>query len=158
MLVNDKVDKVYRVKLLITQSNYIIPNFFPEEGQLKGKTITGLSIDIAPPRAGTQFNFCANDVTVQTPTGAAAVNNAESLSYMYLTLYNTNEEIIFDSTPLNLFSNYNSNYPQPGLGLINGKKQIIPMNTPINIRQSFVKGTPGFTLFNSIISFNFYYK
>jgi hypothetical protein len=159
MLVNDKIDKVYRVKLLITQANYIIPNFFPEEGQLTGKIITGLSIDIAPPRnPPLQFNFPANDVTVKTPTGAAAVNTAESLSYMYLTLYNTNEEIIFDSTPLNLFSGYNSNYPQPGAGVRNSKKQIIPMNTPINIRQSFVKGTPGFTLFNSIISFNFYYK
>lgn len=153
-----ETDNVYRVKLLITQSNYIIPNFFEEQGQLKGKTITGLSIDISPPRAGTQFNFCANDPTVQTPTGAAAVNTAQSLSYMFLTLYNTNEEIIFDQAPLNLFTSYNSAYPQPGLGLKNGKKQIIPLNTPINIRQSYVKGTPGFTLFDSIISFNFYYK
>ena len=151
-------DKVYRVKLLVTQANYIIPNFFPEENQIKGKQVTGLSIDIAPPRAGTQFNFCANDVTVQTPTGAAAVNNAESLSYMYLTLYNMDKEIIFDTTPLNLFSGYNSNYPQPNAGLRNGKKQIIPMNCKLNLRESYVKGTPGFTLFNSIISFNFYYK
>ena len=77
---------------------------------------------------------------------------------MYLTLYNDNNEIIFDQAPLNLFTNYNSNYPQPGTGLRNGKKQIIPINTKINIRQSYVKGTPGFTAFDTYISFNFYYK
>ena len=149
-------DKVYRVKLLVTQANYIIPNFFPEENQIKGKQVTGLSIDIAPPRNPPfQFNFPANDTSV---TGSPAVNNAESLSYMYLTLYNMDKEIIFDTTPLNLFSGYNSNYPQPGAGLRNGKKQIIPMNCKLNLRESYVKGTPGFTLFNSIISFNFYYK
>lgn len=156
MLVNDKV---YRIKLLVTQSNYIIPNFFPEEEHITGKLITGLSIDIAPPRnPPNQYNFPANDITFQTPTGAASVNNAESLSYMYLTLYNTDREIIFDNTPLNLFSGYNSNYPQPGAGLRNGKKQIIPMQCKLNLRECYVKGTPGFTLFNSIISFNFYYK
>lgn len=149
------VDKVYRVKLRVTQSNYIIPNFFDEQGQLKGKTITGISIDIAPPRAGTQYNIAANDTS---ESGAPAINTAESLSYMYLTLYDENQQIIFDTTPLNLFSGYNSNYPQPGIGAINGKKQIIPVNTKINIKQSYVKGTPGFSLFNSIISFNFYYK
>ena len=152
------VDKVYRVKLPITQSNYIIPNFFEEQGQLKGKTITGISIDIAPPRSGTQFNIAPTDPTVVTNLGAPAINSAVDLSYMYLTLYNENQEIIFDQAPLNLFSGYNSAYPQPGLGLRNGKKQIIPVNTKINIKQSYVKGTPGFTLFNSIISFNFYYK
>ncbi len=149
------VDNVYRVKLRVNQSNYIIPNFFEEQGQLKGKTITGISIDIAPPRSGTRFNIAANDTS---ESGAPAINTAESLSYMYLTLYDENQQIIFDTTPLNLFSGYNSAYPQPNLGLINGKKQIIPVNTKINIKQSYVKGTPGFTLFNSIISFNFYYK
>jgi hypothetical protein len=157
MLVNDKV---YRVKLYIDQSNYIIPNFFEEQGQLKGKTITGLSVDIAQDRASLQWNFASNDPTAVTGFGVPNVNNAQSLSYMYLTLYNTNDEIIIDQAPLNLFSNWNANYPQPGPlnPARNGKKQVIPMNTHINIRQSFVKGTPGFTLFNSIISFNFYYK
>ena len=90
--------------------------------------------------------------------GLQKINSAENLSYMYLTLYNNNNEIIFDNTPLNLFTSYNSNYALPNTGQRNGKKQIIPLNTKINIRQSYVKGTPGFTDFNSIISFNFYYK
>jgi hypothetical protein len=146
--------RVYRLTLPITQSNYIIPNFFEEQGQLKNKTITGLHIDIGPPRAGTQFNLSDN---FSNP-GLNTINSADSLSYMYLTLYNENEEIIFDQAPLNLFTNYNSQYPQPGLSIIGGKKRIIPMNTKINIRQSFVKSTPGFTAFDSVISFNFYYK
>jgi len=152
--------RVYRVKLYVDQSNYIIPNFFEEQGQLKDKTITGISIDIAQDRAGLQWNIASTDPTATTSLGVPSVNNAQSLSYMYLTLYNTNDEIIIDQAPLNLFSNWNANYPQPGPlnPAKNGKKRIIPMNTKINIRQSFVKGTPGFTLFNSIVSFNFYYK
>ncbi len=84
-------DKVYRVKLYIDQSNYIIPNFFEEQGQLKGKTITGLSIDIAQDRASLQYNFASTDPTATTGFGVPNVNNAKSLSYMYLTLYNNNE-------------------------------------------------------------------
>ena len=149
------VDKVYRVILPVTQSNYIIPNFFDEQGQLKGKTITGISIDIGVSRSNpTQFNLSDN----YTNLGLQKINTAESLAYMYLTLYNENQEIIFDKTPLNLFTSYNLNYPQPNTGLRNGKKQIIPVNTKINIKQSYVQGTPGFTLFGSYISFNFYYK
>ena len=152
MLVNDKV---YRLILPITQSNYIIPNYFDEQGQLKNKTITGLSVDIGVPRGGLlQYNLSDN----YTNLGLQKINTAQTLSYMYLTLYNDNNEIIFDQAPLNLFTNYNSNYPQPGTGLRNGKKQIIPINTKINIRQSYVKGTPGFTAFDTYISFNFYYK
>ena len=149
------VDKVYRVILPVTQSNYIIPNFFDEQGQLKGKIITGISIDIGVGRNNaTQFNLSDN----YTNLGLQKINSAENLAYMYLTLYNENQEIIFDKTPLNLFTNYNSNYPKPNTGLINGKKQIIPVNTKINIKQSYVQSTPGFTAFNTYISFNFFYK
>lgn len=152
MLINDKV---YRLTLPVTQSNYIIPNYFEEQGQLKDKTITGLSIDIGVPRnPPLQFNLSDN----YTNIGLQKLNSAQTLSYMYLTLYNTNDEIIFDQAPLNLFTGYNSNYPLPNTGQRNGKKQIIPLNTKINIRQSYVKSTPGFTAFNSVISFNFYYK
>jgi hypothetical protein len=152
MLINDKV---YRLTLPVTQSNYIIPNYFEEQGQLKNKTITGLSIDIGVPRnPPLQFNLSDN----YTNIGLQTINSADNLSYMYLTLYNTNNEIIFDQAPLNLFTSYNSNYALPNTGQRNGKKQIIPLNTKINIRQSYVKGTPGFTAFNSVISFNFYYK
>jgi hypothetical protein len=152
MLINDKV---YRLTLPVTQSNYIIPNYFEEQGQLKDKTITGLSIDIGVPRnPPLQFNLSDN----YTNIGLQTLNSAQTLSYMYLTLYNTNDEIIIDQAPLNLFTGYNSNYPLPNTGQRNGKKQIIPLNTKINIRQSYVKSTPGFTAFNSVISFNFYYK
>jgi hypothetical protein len=152
MLINDKV---YRLTLPVTQSNYIIPNYFEEQGQLKDKTITGLSVDIGVPRnPPDQFNLSDN----YTNLGLQKINSAEDLSYMYLTIYNTNDEIIIDQAPLNLFTSYNSNYPLPNSGQRNGKKQIIPLNTKINIRQSYVKGTPGYTKFNSFISFNFYYK
>jgi len=151
--------KIYRLRIpLFVEAGTTTLNqqyFFPETPELKGKTITGISIDIAPPRFGAQYNIAANDTS---ESGAPAINTAESLSYMYLTLYDENQQIIFDTTPLNLFSNYNSDYPNATGGVKGGKKQIIPVNTKINIKQSYVKGTPGFTLFNSIISFNFYYK
>ena len=149
-------DRHQRIKVPITQSNYIITNFFPENENLTGKTITGITIDFAEPRnPPSQFNISANDYTV---LGSPANNVAASLAYMYLTLYNMQDEIIFDKTPLNFFSGFNSAYPDPVTGGRNGKKRIIPTNFVIDLRKSYIQGTPGFTLFNSIISINFYYK
>jgi hypothetical protein len=145
-----------RIKVPITQSNYIIPNFFPENENLTGKTITGITIDFTEPRnAPFQFNISSNDFSV---LGAPFNNVSASLAYMYMTLYNMQDEIIFDKTPLNFFSGYNSAYPNPVTGARNGKKRIIPTNFVIDLRKSYIQGTPGFTQFNSIISINFYYK
>lgn len=153
------LNKHYRVPLLIPESRYILPIFFSDQVFLNKKTITGVNIDFTDPTiplVPNPFNFAKNDITV--PSNPKSLT-AKDLSLFFVTFVNDNDEIIIDNAPCNLFSDYNSNYPEPNTTVISGKKRIVPTNFIINLRKSYIKQCVGpFNFVNYSMSFNFYYK
>ena len=151
------LDKHYRLPILLTNINAANPAYFGDHAQLNNKIITGITIDIAsdvPPLVPDYSNFALNDKTV---VGDPKVTTVNSLGILYVTFVNDNDEILIENAPANLFSNLNSNYPQPRTN--NTKKRIIPTNLQINFRKSYIKKAIGFFPTGNIVaSFNFYYK
>lgn len=157
------LDNHYRLPLFIDKTlfgNASDPFYFSDQNYLNNKLITGISIDCASPGAPlptpNPFNFAGTDFTV---TNKPTVLGIKELSIFFVTFVNDQDEIIIDNAPANLFSNINTQYPQPNTTVKNGKKLIIPTNFKINLRKSYVKRSVGpYNINNSIISFNFYYK
>jgi len=151
-----EITKHYRIDVLIPPialGGQIQPNYFPDANFLEGKTITGINIDIGFLIGGTGNNL---PTLLKTPQGDALITDITQLRYFYLTLYNTNNEIIFDMTPAVFFTNFNQNYPNRTNAT--NKKNIIPLNTKLDIRKCFVRGVPGLTTVLSVISINLFYK
>lgn len=157
------LDNHYRLPLYINNTlsgNASDPFYFNDQNYLNNKLITGITIDFASPPAPlptpNPFNFARTDFTVSNkPT----VLGLKELAIFFVTFVNDQDEIIIDNAPANLFSNINTQYPQPNTTVNNGKKLIIPTNFKINIRKSYVKRSVGpYNINNSVISFNFYYK
>lgn len=150
-----EINNHYRFEVLIPPIAVGEPyanTYFPDQQLLTNKTITGINVDlgnfVAP-----QFNLPG---LIKTNQGNAFVSDVITTKYLYITLYNTDDEIIFDQTPAMFFANYNSNYPPNVAGT--RKKNIIPINTKINFRKSYVRGVPGLINNLLMLSINFYYK
>jgi hypothetical protein len=151
-----EITKQYRIEVLlppVAVNGPITPNYFPDANFLQGKTITGINIDI-----GDFIAFTGNNLpqTTRTPEGLALIADRIQLRYLYLTLYNTNNEIIFDMTPAMFFANWNDNYPNKVPGT--RKKNIIPLNTKLDIRKCYVRGVPGLSNTLTVVSINLFYK
>ncbi len=151
------LDKHYRIPVVLSSATATgNPVYFDDQALLNNKIITGITVDFtseSPPLTPDYSNFAANDYTV---IGAPKVTTVDILKILYVTFVNNNDEILIDNAPLNLFSNYNSNYPQPR---VPSKKYIIPTNLQINFRKSYLKRSiGGFPLNKIVASFNFYYK
>ena len=151
-----EITKQYRIEVLIPPvavNGPITPNYFPDANFLQGKNITGINIDIGFLIFGEGNNL---PQLTKTPQGDALICDTIQLRYLYLTLYNTNNEIIFDMTPAMFFTNFNRNYPNriPSTR----KKHIIPLNTQLDIRKCYVRGVPGLTNILSVVSINLFYK
>ena len=150
-----EINKHYRFEVLIPPIAAGEPyanTYFPDQQLLTNKTITGINVDIGR-FISTRFNL---PNTIKTNQGNAFVADAFTLPYLYITLYNTDDEIIFDQTPAMFLANWNANYPPNALGT--RKKNIIPINTKINFRKSYVRGVPGLINNLLMLSINFYYK
>lgn len=151
-----EITKQYRIEVLIPPvavNGPITPNYFPDANFLQGKNITGINIDIGYFIGGQGNNL---PQTTQTPQGLALIADQIQLKYLYLTLYNTNNEIIFDMTPAMFFANFNRNYPNKDFGT--RKKNIIPLDTKLDIRKCYVRGVPGLTNILTVVSINLFYK
>jgi len=152
-----EITKQYRIEVLLPPvaiNGPITPNYFPDANFLQGKTITGINIDI-----GYLIAFEGNNLPtlINTPQGQAVICDTIQLRNLYVTLYNTNNEIIFDMTPAMFFANFNRNYPNRALGT--RKKHIIPLNTQLDIRKCYVRGIPGLSGSQlSVVSINLFYK
>jgi hypothetical protein len=157
------LDNHYRLPLFIDKTlfgNASDPFYFSDQHFLNNRLITGITIDFSSPPAPlptpNPFNFADKDFTV---TNKPTVLGVKELSIFFVTFVNDQDEIIIDNAPANLFSNINTQYPQPNTTVNNGKKLIIPTNFKINLRKSYVKRSVGpYNINNSVISFNFYYK
>jgi hypothetical protein len=150
-----ELNKHYRFEVLIPPIAVGEPyanTYFPDQQLLTDKTIIGINVDIGK-FIGQNYNL---PNLIKTNQGNAFVADPITLGYLYITLYNTDDEIIFDQIPAQFLSNWNANYPPNILGT--RKKNIIPINTKINFRKSYVRSVPGLINNLLMLSINFYYK
>ena len=135
--------------------------YFDEIRELVGKTILGINVDL-----GNTSVLDPGNITFDDYTGFAAgmqYQNASKfdLPLFFLNLYNDKKELIVENFPAYLLTGINLN---SGINGSNnpafakpGKKYIFPLNTKLNIRESYFFGNANLTADNVVISVNFYY-
>jgi hypothetical protein len=120
---NFKCDKIFKLEIPLINANLVNQvagtYFLPEVPELTGKTIVGI--------IGENVNtLLYNDIQGTICFGAA-----------YLSIYNMNNETIFEDFPLpSLYNNDNTT-------IATGSRKIPPINTKINLRQSYIKFAQG---------------
>ena len=135
--------------------------YFDEIRELTGKNIVGFNVD-----AGDLNVLYQNNITYQDQT--IFINNAPlyiaelqlTLQNFYLNFYNESEELIIENFPCAAAANYNEQKTFPVIypGFFK-YKNIIPLDTKINIRKSYIFGNfSALGIDNLGISVNFYYK
>lgn len=132
--------------------------YFDEIRELTGKTIVGFNVDLGNSAATDPGNISFDDYT-GFANGFRYQNATKfDLPYFFLNIYNDQKELILENFPCYLATgiNLNSGYNN-GPGKRFGTKYIYPINSKINIRESFIFGNANLTPDNVVISVNFYY-
>jgi hypothetical protein len=138
--------------------------YFDEIRELTGKNIVGFNVDAGDISALFQNNITNQDETVFINNAPLYVAELQlTLQNFYLNFYNENSELIIENFPCaaafnyNEFKNYGALYP--GLTGFYKFKNIIPLDTKINIRKSYIFGNfSALGIDNLGISVNFYYN
>jgi hypothetical protein len=135
--------------------------YFDEIRELTGKNIVGFNVDAGNINALFQSNLPQLDLTTFVNNAPLYVAELQlTLQSFYLNFYNENEELIIENFPCAAAANYNEvkNFPVLYPGRFK-YKNIIPLDTKINIRKSYIFGNfSALGIDNLGISVNFYYK
>jgi len=156
--------KIYRTRVLLfdeattggttTFGRY----FFDEIRELTDKTIVGFNVNIGQDSVIYYADVPANDYTQTVQGTNMQYATRFDLPYFYLNIYNDKKELIVENFPTLLAANWNLNQ-QPNVSAKHGGTNFIyPLNSKINIRESYVFGNASLTPNNVAISVTFYYK
>jgi len=132
--------------------------YFDEIRELSGKRIVGFNVDLGLHQVTSPCNISAKDNT-GTVHGQPYQNAyVFDVPNFFLNIYNDQKELILENFPCLLAANYNLNSGiNSGGGKKPGTKYIFPLDTKINIRESYIFGNANLILDNVVISVNFYY-
>ena len=135
--------------------------YFDEIRELSGKNIAGFNVDAGRINALYANNLPQLDLTTYVNNAPLYVAELQlTLQSFYINFYNENDELIVENFPCGAATNYNEFKPIPVAfpGFFK-YKNIIPLDTKINIRKSYISGNfSALGIDNLGISVNFYYN
>ena len=156
--------KIYRTRVLLfdeattggtqTFGRY----YFDEIRELNDKLIVGFNVNIGYDSVLYYADISQTDFTQTTQGQNIGYATRFDLPYFYLNIYNDKKELIVENFPALLAANWNLNQqPNFTLGRHGGTNFIYPLNSKINIKESYFFGNANLTPDNVAISVTFYY-